>query len=69
MTAFSRTIEACTTFFLRFPPEGLSNAPSRLLPWLDRQRQRARLAQLEDWRIEDIGISHSEAMMESGRWN
>ena len=69
MGAFSHTTEALTAFFPRFPPEQLSEAPSRLLHWLDRQRQRARLAQLEDWQLDDIGISRSEAEAESRRWD
>lgn len=69
MSAFSNRTEALTAFFPRFPPEELSEAPSRLLLWLDRQRQRDHLAQLEDWQLDDIGISRSEALMESRRWD
>lgn len=69
MGAFSQTTEARTAFFPHFPPEGLSKAPSRVLLWLDRQRQRARLAQLEDWQLDDIGISRAEAVKESRRWD
>ena len=69
MSASSNRTEALTAFFPRFPPEDLSEAPSRLRLWLDRQRQRTRLAQLEDWQLDDIGISRSEALMESRRWD
>lgn len=58
-----------TAFFPRFPLEEPPSALSRLLAWLDRQAQRARLAQLENWQHDDIGISRTEAVMESRRWD
>lgn len=69
MSAMRQPAIVRTAFFPRFPPEGLAQAPSRLLRWLDRQRQRTRLAQLEDWQLEDIGVSRSEAEAESRRWD
>ena len=55
-------------FFPRFPPEVLGRAPSRLLAWLDRQRQRAALAQLDDRLLDDIGVTRDEAADEIRRW-
>lgn len=69
MSVLGQATAARTAFFPRFPPEELAQASSWLLVWLDRQRQRARLAQLEDWHLEDIGVSRAEAMMESRRWD
>lgn len=69
MSAISQEFAPRTAFFPRFPPEELSHASSRLLLWLDRQRQRARLAEFEDWRLDDIGISRLAAVTESRRWD
>ncbi len=56
-------------FFPHFPPEVLVRAPSRLLAWLDRQRQRAALALLDDRLLDDIGVTRGEAAAESRRWD
>lgn len=69
MGAFPKTIAPRTVFLPRFPPEELSTASSRLLRWLDRQHQRAQLAKLEDWQLDDIGVSRIDAAMESRRWD
>jgi uncharacterized protein YjiS (DUF1127 family) len=68
MRAFPRTTTP-TTFFPSFPPEEQEQLSSRLLLWLDRQRQRAHPVQLENWQLDDIGISRFEAVMESRRWD
>tara|TARA_R110002020_G_scaffold98861_14_gene235103 strand:- start:281 stop:478 length:198 start_codon:yes stop_codon:yes gene_type:complete len=54
-------------FFPQFPPEALVHRPSRLLAWLDRQRQRAALARLDDRMLDDIGVTRDEAVVESRR--
>jgi len=38
---------------------------ARIVEWLDRQRQRAALAELDDRLLADIGISRAEATVES----
>jgi uncharacterized protein YjiS (DUF1127 family) len=54
-------------FFPRFPPVATSRAPSPLLAWVDRQRQRAALARLEDRMLDDIGVTRAEAAAEALR--
>lgn len=54
-------------FFPQFPPEVLVRRPSRLLAWLDRQRQRAALARLDDGMLDDIGVTRDEATAEIRR--
>lgn len=58
-----------TAFFPRFPPEAMRRAPSRLLYWLDRQHQRAALAELDDRLLADIGVSRAAAKAEARRWD
>lgn len=36
--------------------------------WLERSRQRRRLATLEDRMLKDIGVSRAEAYWESAKW-
>ena len=55
--------------FPQFPPDVLVCAPSRLLAWLGRQRQRAALVSLDDRLLDDIGVTRSEAAAESRRWD
>lgn len=62
-------IAPATAFFPRFPPEAVRRAPSRVLRWLDRQRQRAALAKLDDRLLDDIGVSPAAAAAEAGRWD
>ena len=69
MSAVFQEFAPRTAFFPRLPPEELTEAQSRLLLWLNRQRQRARLAELEDWQLDDIGVSRSAAVTESRRWD
>jgi uncharacterized protein YjiS (DUF1127 family) len=42
---------------------------TRVAQWLDRQRQRAILATLEDRLLADIGVTRAEALHESRRWS
>lgn len=58
-----------TVFFRRFPPEcGVAATPG-WLAWLDRQRQRAVLAGLDDRLLADIGLSSMDARRETLRWD
>lgn len=54
-------------FFPYFPPLAQSSAPSPLLAWADRQRQRAALARLEDRMLDDIGVTRGQANTEARR--
>ncbi|MGE0768520.1 MAG: DUF1127 domain-containing protein [Hyphomicrobiaceae bacterium] len=56
-------------FFSRFPLEWPERALSALRSWIDRQRQRNALANLDDRLLADIGITPAEAKGEAGRWN
>ena len=56
-------------FFPRFPPEWAQRAPSRLWLWIDRQRQREALAELDDRLLADIGVNRVEAEAECARWD
>lgn len=69
MNIASVRIDPATAFFPRFPPEAVRRAPSRVLRWLDRQRQRAALAELDDRLLDDIGVSRAAAAAEAGRWD
>lgn len=42
--------------------------PGFLLLWLDRQRQRAHLAELDDRLLKDIGVSRPQAIEEATQW-
>jgi uncharacterized protein YjiS (DUF1127 family) len=55
-------------YFPSFPPEWTRRAPSALWLWLDRQRQRAALAELDDRLLDDVGISRRAAEEECRRW-
>lgn len=50
------------------PPLPETRVLSRVAGWLDRQRQRVILAQLEDRLLADIGVSRIEALREARRW-
>jgi uncharacterized protein YjiS (DUF1127 family) len=68
--AASRTdLASRPAFFPRFLVEADRRRLSRVLAWLDRQRQRAHLAQLEDRLLDDIGVSRRDAVAESRRWD
>lgn len=56
-------------FFPYFPPLAQSSAPSPLLAWADRQRQRAALARLEDRMLDDIGVTRGQVNTEARRWD
>jgi uncharacterized protein YjiS (DUF1127 family) len=56
-------------FFPNFPPDWSCRAPSALWLWLDRQRQRAALAALDDRLLDDIGVSRDAAQAEWSRWD
>jgi uncharacterized protein YjiS (DUF1127 family) len=58
-----------TSHYPRFPPETIRRATSRILGWLDRQRQRAALAELDDRLLLDIGVSRAAADVEVSRWD
>lgn len=58
-----------SAFFPRFPPEWAQRAPSRLWLWIDRQRQREALADLDDRLLADIGVSRANAEAECARWD
>ncbi|MEQ8862252.1 MAG: DUF1127 domain-containing protein [Thalassobaculum sp.] len=58
-----------TAFSPRLPPEATQQAASRVLRWLDRQRQRAALAELDDRLLADIGVNRASAEAESRRWD
>lgn len=62
-------INASTAFYPRFPPEAMRRPPSWLLRWLDRQRQRAALVDLDDRLLSDIGVSRAAAEAEARRWD
>lgn len=62
-------INPSTAFYPRFPPEAMRRASSRVLRWLDRQRQRAALADLDDRLLWDIGVSRAAARAEARRWD
>lgn len=69
MSVTRAQIGSATAFFPRFPPETMRQAPSRALSWLDRQRQRAALAELDDRLLADIGVSRAAAEAEARRWD
>lgn len=50
-----------------FPWWFLEHQPG-LMEWLDRQRQRARLAQLEARMLDDIGVTRAAAEQECRLW-
>lgn len=55
--------------FAPLPPRRAeTGVPSLFSRWLDRQRQRAVLAELEDRLLTDIGLSRAEALREARRW-
>ncbi len=58
-----------TAFVPGFPPEPDHRGPSRVSPWLDRQRQRQHLSRLDDRLLDDIGVSRDAAKAESRRWD
>lgn len=58
-----------TAFLPHFPPETVRRAPSRVMGWLDRQRQRASLAELDERLLNDIGVSRAAAETEARRWD
>jgi uncharacterized protein YjiS (DUF1127 family) len=58
-----------SAFFPSFPPERAQRAPSRLWLWIDRQRQREALAELDERLLADIGVSRAEAEAECARWD
>lgn len=53
----------------RLPPWRISPAPSRLLAWSDRLRQRAAVARLDDRLLADVGLSRDDDVAESKRWD
>jgi uncharacterized protein YjiS (DUF1127 family) len=55
-------------FFPGFPPEWPERRPSVVGNWIDRQRQRSALAELDDRLLADIGITRAEAQREAARW-
>lgn len=46
----------------------LDSPPGRLAAWLDRQRQRVNLSQLDDRLLDDIGVGIRAATVEARRW-
>ena len=55
---------------IRFAPNLLEITDSGPLAlWLDRQRQRIHLSQLELHMLEDIGVSRTDAYKEARRWD
>lgn len=69
MAMLQTGIGSPTAFFPHFPPEAVRRVPSRVLGWLDRQRQRAALAELDDRLLNDIGVSRAAAETEARRWD
>jgi uncharacterized protein YjiS (DUF1127 family) len=63
----------CATTVSDFPPVsafGLRPAWTALAAiraWLARGRQRRQLAELEDHRLQDVGITREEALAEAGK--
>ncbi|MES2143485.1 MAG: DUF1127 domain-containing protein [Pseudomonadota bacterium] len=53
----------------RLPHWRVAPAPSRLLDWSERLRQRTALARLDDRLLADVGLSRQEAAAESLRWD
>ena len=51
------------------PPERRDGPLEPLLAWLDRQSQRAALAELDDRLLDDIGVSRAEALSECNRFD
>jgi uncharacterized protein YjiS (DUF1127 family) len=47
------------------PPEMRASVLMWLIDWLDRQHQRAVLAELDDRLLDDIGVTREEAIRES----
>lgn len=56
-------------YYPRLPPWRVVPAPSRVLAWRDRLRQRAALARLDDRLLADVGLSRAVAEAESLRWD
>ncbi len=56
-------------YFPSFPPEWSRRGPSAAWLWVDRRRQRASLAELDDRLLNDIGISRAAAEEECRRWD
>lgn len=46
----------------------LHSPPSRLAAWLDRQRQRVHLSQLDEHLLDDVGLDLRAATVEARRW-
>ena len=53
----------------RMPPWRVVPAPSRVLAWTDRLRQRTALARLDERLLSDVGLSREVAEEESQRWD
>jgi uncharacterized protein YjiS (DUF1127 family) len=54
----------------RFAPSvSRSIGPTALSLWLDRQRQRAHLSQLDQHLLDDIAVLRVEAIREAQRWD
>ncbi len=51
------------------PSLSRSIGPTALALWLDRQRQRAHLSQLDQHLLDDIAVSRVEAIREARRWD
>lgn len=54
----------------RFAPSlSRTNGPTAFARWLDRQRQRAHLFQLDQQLLDDIAVSRVKAIREARRWD
>lgn len=63
------SIQLSRSGFAPLPPRmSEDGVPSRVARWLDRQRKRVILVQLDDHLLADIGVSRVEALREARRW-
>lgn len=58
-----------SAFFPRFPPEWPEQPPSVITRWIDQQRQRSALVELDDRLLADISVTRVEAQREAARWS
>lgn len=56
-------------FVRRFPVGSHETRFSQFSAWLDRQRQRIHLSELDDHLLQDIGVSKSDAAREARKWS
>lgn len=59
---------ALARLWLAWLASRLRRVPDGLLVWLERSRQRRRLAEMDDRMLRDIGVSRGAAFDETRKW-